>query len=178
MPERKKQLSHVTRRRGAAHSRMVDVGEKSATARSATAQARVRFPKGLLAPILRQGGPKGPILEVARVAGIQAAKRTAELIPMCHPLGLDLVEVDIVPAGRDVLLVTCTARLFGKTGVEMEALVGASLAALTLYDMTKALDAGIVLEAVRLVEKRGGRRGVWRARGLSAKRGSRIQTGS
>ena len=170
---------------------MVDVGGKSAGARSACATARVRFPKGLLAPILRKGGPKGAILEVARVAGIQAAKRTAELIPMCHPLGLDVVELVITPAGRDALEVRCTARLVGKTGVEMEALVGASIAALTIYDMTKALDPGIVIETVRLLEKRGGKRGLWQARaiadgaargvrrkGLSAKRQSRIQTRS
>jgi cyclic pyranopterin phosphate synthase len=156
----------------------VDVGEKPVVARVAVAEATLVCAEVTIRLLKRRALPKGDVLAVARVAGIQAAKRTAELIPMCHPLGLDLVEVDIVPAGRDVLLVTCTARLFGKTGVEMEALVGASLAALTLYDMTKALDAGIVLEAVRLVEKRGGRRGVWRARGLSAKRGSRIQTGS
>ncbi len=189
MPARR--LSHVQQRRRSAESVMVDVSEKTAGARSACALARVRFPKGLLAPILRRGGPKGAILEVARIAGIQAAKRTAELIPMCHPLGLDVVEIEIAPAGRDVLELRCTARLVGKTGVEMEALVGASIAALTIYDMTKALDPGIVIENVRLVEKRGGKRDLWQARGvardvtrrvagrgLSAKRQSRIQTGS
>lgn len=165
-----KRLSHVRTRRGsagslaAAQSHMVDVGEKPSTPRAALAQARVRFPAGLLGPILRKGGPKGPILEVARVAGILAAKRTSELIPMCHPLGLDAVDLEISRAGKDSLRIECRARLTGRTGVEMEALVGASVAALTIYDMTKALDPGIVIESVRLLEKHGGKRGAWSAR--------------
>ena len=97
------------------------------------------------------------------MAGIQAAKRTAELIPMCHPLGLDHVEVELEPSGEDVLTIRCTAVTTARTGVEMEALTGASLAALTVYDMTKALEKGIRIEGVRLLEKSGGRSGLWQA---------------
>ena len=144
---------------------MVDVGGKPSTRREALARARVRFPAGRLGPILAEGGPKGPITEVARVAGILAAKRTGELIPMCHPLGLDGVDVAfrVDPGTPDVLEVRCRAACFGPTGVEMEAMTGASLAALTVYDMTKALDKGIVLEDVRLLSKSGGKSGAWSA---------------
>jgi len=103
------------------------------------------------------------IEEMARAAGCLAAKRTGELIPLCHPLGLDHVDVELERISPDVLELSCRAACHGRTGVEMEALVGASLAALTVYDMTKALDPGIRIEVVELVEKRGGKRGVWRA---------------
>jgi cyclic pyranopterin phosphate synthase len=142
---------------------MVDVGKKPLRARSALARARVRFPAGLLERVLGGGGPKGPIEEVARCAGLLAAKRTAEIIPMCHPLGLDLVEVHFEPAGQDLLEIRCRASCRGRTGVEMEALTGAAVAALTVYDMTKGLDHGIRIEALELLEKRGGRSGLWRA---------------
>jgi len=139
---------------------MVDVGGKPVTERSALARARVRFPAGLLERVLAGGGPKGPVTEVARAAGILAAKRTGELIPMCHPLGLDHVEIAFQVAG-DVLEVSCRASCRGRTGIEMEAMVGASIASLTVYDMTKALDPAISIEAVELVEKRGGKSGIW-----------------
>ena len=142
---------------------MVDVGKKPVTARSALARAWVRFPPGLRARILAGAGPKGPIEEVARCAGILAAKRTAELIPMCHPLGLDQVEILFEPLGEDLLEIRCRANCAGKTGVEMEALTGAALAALTVYDMTKGLDHGIRIERIELVEKSGGKSGTWRA---------------
>ncbi len=148
-----------------AQARMVDVGSKPATRRSALARARVRFPAGLLGPILADGGPKGPIEEVARAGGILAAKRTGELIPLCHPLGLDHVEIVFERVEEDVLEVRCRASCEGRTGVEMEALTGASVAALVVYDMTKALDHGIRIEAVELLEKSGGRSGTWRAPG-------------
>jgi len=144
---------------------MVDVGSKPVTARSALARARLRFPAGVLRRILAEGGPKGPVTEVARAAGILAAKRTSELIPMCHTLGLDHVEIRFEPgSGRDAreLDVLCRAANRGRTGVEMEAMIGAAVAALTVYDMVKALDHGITIERVELLEKRGGRSGTWR----------------
>jgi len=142
---------------------MVDVGAKPETDRSALARALVRFPPGLLGTLLADGGPKGPISEVARTAGILAAKRTADLIPMCHPLGLDAVDVELRQTGEDVLEIRCRAACRGRTGIEMEALTGAAVAALTVYDMTKAVARGTRIEALELLEKRGGRSGVWRS---------------
>jgi len=141
---------------------MVDVGKKPAEARTALARAVVRFPAGLRDLVWRGDGPKGPLEEVARCAGMLAAKRTAELIPMCHPLALDHLELSFEPLDADALEVRCRARTTGKTGVEMEALTGAAVAALTIYDMTKALDKGIAIERVELVEKTGGKSGGWR----------------
>ena len=142
---------------------MVDVGLKPATARAALARAFVRFPQGLLARALAGRGPKGPIEEVARCAGILAAKRTGLLLPLCHPLALDHVDVEFARAERELLEVRCRASCRGRTGVEMEALVGAAVAALTVYDMTKALDHGIRIERIELLEKSGGKSGRWRA---------------
>lgn len=141
---------------------MVDVGAKPVTSRSALARARVVFPSGLLARALAGAGPKGAVEEVARVAGILAAKRTGELVPMCHPLGLDVVTIEFETVGADVLELRCRTACRGRTGVEMEAMTGAAIAALTVYDMTKALDPAIRIEAVELLEKRGGKRGLWR----------------
>ncbi len=157
-------LSHVVRDAAGsgARARMVDVGGKPVTERSALARARVRFPAGVLARVLRGEGPKGPIEETARCAGVLAAKRTGELIPYCHPLGLDHVDVEFERVGEDVLEVRCRARTTARTGVEMEALTGASLAALTVIDMTKALDKEIRIELVELLEKSGGKSGRWR----------------
>lgn len=157
-------LSHVEQGAGGARSRMVDVSPKAPGERAALARAVVRFPPGLLARVLAGEGPKGAfgaIAETARVAGLLAAKRTAELVPMCHPLGLDHVEVDLEPLDDERVEVRCRTSCTARTGVEMEAMVGASLAALTLYDMTKALDPAIRVEAVELVWKRGGKRGLW-----------------
>jgi cyclic pyranopterin phosphate synthase len=142
---------------------MVDVGKKRTTERSAIARARVRFPRGVLARVLAGLGAKGPVTEVARAAGLLAAKRTGDLIPMCHPLGLDHLEIRFQQDG-DVLEIRCKAATRGRTGVEMEALVGAAVAALTVYDMTKGLDHGIAIERIDLLEKRGGRSGHWRRR--------------
>lgn len=147
---------------------MIDVGEKVVTERRALARARVRFPPGVLARVLAGSGPKGPLEEVARVAGILAAKRTGDLIPMCHPLGLDHVEVTFDTPGEDLLEVRCAASCRARTGVEMEAMVGASVAALTVYDMAKGVDKGIRIEAVELLEKSGGKSGTWRAADGSA----------
>ncbi len=156
-------LSHVRQGADGSESHMVDVGSKPVTQRRASAAARVRFPAGLLPAIRAGSGPKGPIEEVARVAGILAAKSCGDLIPMCHPLGLDWVEISFHDEAEDCLEVRCTAACEGRTGIEMEAMVGASIAALTVYDMTKALDHGIRIEAVRLLEKSGGKSGHWRA---------------
>lgn len=163
--ESSRTASHVVGRGTRARSRMVDVSLKSVTIRTAVARALVVFPSATVASILRKGGPKGPIEEIARTAGVLAAKRTADLIPLCHPLGLDSVDVVFEASGKRALEVRCTAVCTGKTGVEMEAMVGAAVAALTVYDMTKAIDHGITIESVELIEKRGGKSGLWRKRG-------------
>ena len=153
-------LSHLSA--DGEHSRMVDVSGKPVTARRALARARVRFPAGVLAQVLEGRGPKGPIEEVARVAGVLAAKRVGDLIPMCHPLALDEVRIEFATPADDCLEIRAEARCAGRTGVEMEALTAASLAALTVYDMTKALTKGIEIESVVLLEKDGGKGGPWR----------------
>ncbi len=137
---------------------MVDVGAKTATKRSAVAEARVLFPPAAAAA-LRDGGlrsPKGPVFDTAIVAGVMGAKRTHELIPFCHPLGLENCGIAIELAG-DVAVITCSVSVHHKTGVEMEALTGASIAALTVYDMCKALSHDIVIGPVRLLSKDGGK---------------------
>ncbi len=142
--------------------RMVDVGGKPVTARRAVATASVQMRREVLAALLEAGGPKGDAFVVARLAGIAAAKRTAELIPLCHPIPLDRVDVELT-AERDAGVVTilAEARATARTGVEMEALTAASVAALTLYDMAKALQRDIVIERVELLAKEGGRSGAW-----------------
>lgn len=157
-------LSHLTGSGSERRSHMVDVAEKPSTRRRALARAEVHFPDGVLARALAGQGPKGPIEEVARVAGIQAAKRTPEWIPMCHSLALTHADLRLRPAADrpDCLEILCEVRCTGPTGVEMEALVGASAAALTVIDMTKALSHGIRVGEVRLLEKEGGRSGLYR----------------
>ncbi len=144
---------------------MVDVGGKEPSRREAEAEAWVRFPPAAFRAVLEGRLPKGGLVETARLAGIQAAKKTAELIPMCHALALDEVQVDIsAPSPEEpALRVRCRASVHARTGVEMEAMVGAAVAALTLYDMSKALDRGIWVEAVRLIAKSGGKSGSWAA---------------
>jgi cyclic pyranopterin phosphate synthase len=143
---------------------MVDVANKAETRRVAVACGRIRMLPDTLARILEGQAAKGDVLGVARIAAIQATKRTAELIPLCHPIALTRVTVDFEPdiAGPAVAC-TVTAETVGKTGVEMEALTGASVALLTIYDMCKAIDRGMVIESVRLKEKLGGKSGHWRA---------------
>ena len=161
--------SHVVPGALGPESAMVDVSSKAVTARSALARAIVRCPRGLLEELLAGRGPKGPVLEVARTAAILAVKRTPELIPLCHPLAIDGVEVHFAPLDGERLEIRCRVASTGRTGVEMEALVGASLAALTVYDMSKARSHEIAIEEVRLLEKRGGRSGEWTsARNASA----------
>ena len=145
-------------------ARMVDVGDKPETAREARAEAWVRMSPETLALIESGGHKKGDVIAVARIAGIQAAKRCADLIPLCHPLMLTGMDVDIVldkPGKRVHILTAC--RLKGATGVEMEALTAAAVAALTIYDMCKAIDRGMVIDGVRLLHKSGGRSGEWHA---------------
>ena len=143
-------------------SRMVDVSDKPETARSATASGLVRMRPETRAMILDRKSAKGDVFEVARLAGIMAAKRTGELIPLCHPLGLDAVEVRFEPVGDDAIRVEATARLVGRTGVEMEAMAAVSVAALTIYDMCKAVDRGMVIDRIALEAKSGGRSGSYR----------------
>ncbi len=142
---------------------MVDVTDKAATSREAAAEARVRMRPETLRLILQGGHPKGDVFAVARIAGIQAAKRTHELIPLCHPLLLTGIRVDLEAEGEAAVRIVARCKLAGQTGVEMEALTAASVAALTLYDMCKAVDRGMVIEGVRVLEKRGGKRGDYRA---------------
>jgi len=153
-------LSHVDER-GAA--RMVDVAGKEVTHRRAVATAFVRMQPETLAMIVEGRTPKGDVVAVARVAGITAAKKTSDLIPLCHPLPLTHASVDFEPEA-DGMRVTAVAETDGKTGVEMEALTAAGIAALTLYDMCKAVDRGMVVTDVKLLSKEGGRSGTW-ARG-------------
>lgn len=141
------------------NARMVEVGEKAVTTRTATAQAEIVMQPDTLARITAGDLPKGDVFACARIAGIMAAKRTHELIPLCHPLPLTGIEVDLTPVPPTRVRVTATARCDWKTGVEMEALTAASVAALTVYDMCKAIDRGMTIEAVCLLEKAGGRSG-------------------
>ena len=141
---------------------MVDVSAKETTAREARAGGVVRMSKTTLAAILKPGGvAKGDVLAVARVAGIQAAKRTSDLIPLCHPLPLAKVGIEFAAEGDDGLAIEAVCKVTGRTGVEMEALTAVSVAALTVYDMCKALDRGMSIEAVRLLAKSGGKSGTW-----------------
>jgi cyclic pyranopterin phosphate synthase len=151
-------LSHLDAQGRAA---MVDVSGKPATARIAVAEATLRLDGPVRAQLMAGQLPKGEALAVARIAGIQAAKETPRLIPLCHPLALSQVAVDFAPLGDDAVHITAEARTTGPTGVEMEALVAASVAALTLYDMCKAVCRGAAIENVRLLHKSGGKSGTW-----------------
>ena len=144
------------------NARMVDVGGKPATPRIAVASGRIRMSAEALAAIREGDVPKGDVLAAARIAGIMAAKKTADLIPLCHPLSLDAVTVDFA-FEEGAVRATATASLTGRTGVEMEAMTATSIALLTIYDMAKALDKGMVIEDMRLIEKRGGKSGTWQA---------------
>jgi cyclic pyranopterin phosphate synthase len=143
-------------------ARMVDVGDKAVTARLAVAGAQVKMQASTLAAIRENSFAKGDVLGVARIAGIQAAKRCAELIPLCHSLPLDDLQVDFeLNDSLPGVTIETTARVHGRTGVEMEALTAASVAALTIYDMCKAVDKSMLIENMRLLRKEGGRSGVW-----------------
>ena len=140
---------------------MVDVGAKDTTERRAVARAVVRMEPSTAALVAEGSGPKGDVIGVARIAGIQGAKRTAELIPLCHPLGLSFVDVDL-SVEADRVVITAEARTVAQTGVEMEAMTAASVAALTVYDMVKGVERGVIIEEVALLEKSGGKSGTWR----------------
>lgn len=142
---------------------MVDVTDKAVTSREAVAQAVVRMRPETLAMIVNGGHPKGDVFAVARIAGIQAAKKTTDLIPLCHPLMLTSVKVELSAQGTEAVLIVARCKLAGQTGVEMEALTAASVAALTLYDMCKAVDRGMTIEGVRVLEKLGGKSGHFKA---------------
>jgi cyclic pyranopterin phosphate synthase len=153
-------LSHLDE---ASRARMVDVSGKPETERTAVGEGLVRMSRDAFEQVASHAVAKGDVLAVAEVAGVMAAKRTGELIPLCHPLGLDQVTVEarLMPEVPGVQ-VTATAKVTGRTGVEMEALTAVSVACLTIYDMVKAVDRGMVIEGVRLMSKTGGTRGDWR----------------
>jgi cyclic pyranopterin monophosphate synthase len=140
---------------------MVDVGGKAVSDRRAVARATVRMSASTAAAVARGDAPKGDVAGTARIAGIQAAKRTAELIPLCHPLPLSFVDV-AVEVGETEVVLTAEARTSAQTGVEMEAMTAAAVAALTVYDMVKGLERGVSIETVELLEKSGGKSGPWR----------------
>jgi cyclic pyranopterin phosphate synthase len=155
-------VSELTHLDAAGRARMVDVGEKPATERRAVAQAVVRVSSETARKVLAGDAPKGDVIGVARIAGIQAAKRTAELIPLCHPLPLSFVGVEAsVDAEAGLITLIAEARTTGPTGVEMEAMTAASVAALTVYDMVKGIERGAEIAEVALLEKSGGRSGHW-----------------
>ena len=156
-------MSELTHLDSAGRARMVDVGAKPASDRRAIARAIVRVSPATAAAVSAGNAPKGDVLGVARIAGIQAAKRTAELIPLCHPLPLSFVGVEAtVDEHTGHIALTAEARTTGPTGVEMEALTAVSVAALALYDMVKGLERGARIESVELLEKSGGKSGDWR----------------
>lgn len=157
-------MSKLTHLDASGAARMVDVGNKAETVREARAEARVFMSADTLHLIETGGHKKGDVIAVARIAGIQAAKRCADLIPMCHPLMLTGIDVDIaLDRDNSSVHIATACRLKGQTGVEMEALTAASVAALTIYDMCKAVDRGMVIDGVRLLHKSGGRSGEWNA---------------
>jgi cyclic pyranopterin phosphate synthase len=162
VPRRGKNLTHLTSR---GEARMVDVSGKAATERVAVAEGRVIMAPKTLAMVRKGNAKKGDVLGTARIAAIQAAKRTHELIPLCHPLPIAQVEVDLA-SDPDLpgIVVRARVKVAGKTGVEMEALTAVSVACLTVYDMVKAVERGMRIEGIRLVEKHGGRSGHYRLR--------------
>lgn len=151
-------LTHVT---PDGKARMVDVGGKAVTEREARAQAVVTMKPETLSLIVSGGAPKGDVLAAARIAGIMAAKQTPALIPLCHPLPIDSAQVDLAPRGDNQIYITSTVKCTYKTGVEMEALAAVSVAALTVYDMCKAVDRAMEIGGICLLKKTGGKSGAW-----------------
>ncbi len=155
-------MAEFTHLDSAGNARMVDVSDKDASERTATAKGSVLMRPGTMAMIVEGGVKKGDVLSVARLAGIMGAKRTPDLVPLCHPLALTSITVDLTcDAERNAVDITATCKLTGKTGVEMEALTAVAVAALTVYDMVKAVDRGLVITDLRLVHKSGGKSGVY-----------------
>jgi cyclic pyranopterin phosphate synthase len=162
MADDKGKLTHVD---SDGTARMVDIGDKESTRRSATAEGWIRMQAGTLDAVRQNAVQKGDVLTVAQIAGVSAAKRTAEWIPLCHPLAIDKIDVSLtLDDNLPGVKVTARADLTGRTGAEMEALVATSAALLTVYDMCKALDRAMEIGPIQLVEKRGGRSGTWRRR--------------
>ena len=160
MPDQSDRLTHLD---DAGRAQIVDVTDKAVTSREATAASCVRMNRKTLGAIIDGAMPKGDVLAVARIAGIQSAKKCADLIPLCHPLPLSSVKVDLMPdTDLPGIRIEATCRVTGQTGVEMEALTAASVAALTLYDMCKAIDRGMTIEKTQLMNKSGGASGEWR----------------
>ena len=158
-------MSDLTHFDDAGNARMVDVSEKAESARIAVARGRVEMAAATLARIAKGGIAKGDVFQVARLAGIMAAKRTADLIPLCHPLSLASIELALAPeAGGEAVSIEATVKTTGRTGVEMEALTAVSVAALTIYDMCKAVDRGMRIDAIRLTHKSGGKSGDYNAK--------------
>ena len=156
-----KTLTHLA---ASGEARMVDVSEKPETERVAVAEGRVIMAPATLDVVLKGDAKKGDVLGAARIAAIMAAKRTHELIPLCHPLNITKVDVDLLPDRKlPGVVVRATVKVTGQTGVEMEALTAASVACLTIYDMVKAIERGMRIEGIRLIEKRGGKSGHWHA---------------
>ncbi len=157
-------MSKLTHLNTSGEAHMVDVSSKANTARTAIAQSQVELPSNIIAAITDSTVPKGDLYATARISGIQAAKKTSDLIPLCHPLPLSKVSIDIELQGNK-LVITAVCKTTGKTGVEMEALTAASVAALTVYDMCKGLDKGMIISQTRLLEKTGGHSGHWHSEG-------------
>lgn len=156
-------MSELTHLDDSGAARMVDVGGKEPTERLARAEARLRMSPATAQAVERGDGPKGDVLGTARIAGIQAAKRTGELIPLAHPLLLSFVDVDArIEASEGVVLITAEVRTVGQTGVEMEAMTACAVAALAIYDMVKGVERGVTIEGIELLEKSGGESGTWR----------------
>lgn len=155
-------LTHLDAR---GNARMVDIAPKDVTEREAVAECAVHVAPATLRAIVTGGVPKGDVFATARIAAIQAAKRTHELIPLCHPLKITRIAVEITRAGKSAVRITATVKALDRTGVEMEALTAASVAALTIYDMCKALQRDMEISGLRLLRKRGGKSGEYRARG-------------
>jgi cyclic pyranopterin phosphate synthase len=155
-------MSKLTHLNASGEAHMVDISAKDDTSRTAIAQSRVELTRSIVAAISDSSLAKGDLYATARIAGIQAAKKTSDLVPLCHPLPLSKITLDIELQGNN-LIITAVCKTTGKTGVEMEALTAASVAALTVYDMCKGLDKGMVISQTRLLEKTGGKSGDWRA---------------
>jgi cyclic pyranopterin monophosphate synthase len=156
-------VNDLTHLDASGNARMVDVGGKEETERRAIAEATLRMSPDTARSVERGDGPKGDVVGTARIAGIQAAKRTGELIPLAHPIGLTFVDVEArLEPEEGLLTLTAEVRTVGRTGVEMEAMMAASVAALTVYDMVKGIERGVTVESIGLLEKSGGRSGTWR----------------
>ena len=161
-------MSNLTHQDAEGRVRMVDVGDKTVTRRTATASARIEMSPETFIAVRDGQGPKGNACRTAELAGIMGAKKTSDLIPLCHPLPITKAEVTIEPvAGETAFAITATVRTDGKTGVEMEALTACSVAALTLYDMAKALDKGMRITTIQLEQKQGGKSGDWQREGTT-----------